>query len=254
MGVWAIRLFRTALPLLAILFALVSISFTIFAGVRRDPYLNRNYVFKIDATDFAQHGDVRHNEGSTPANSVGLTNYYYVYLWNHCESNKELKFVYCSKPRFDYYFDSVRLLKARLKRNAKVMVPSGSSSYHKRLQITSYSALALLVLGVILSFTTFVFVVIVTLAGSTAVFTSVLSGVSTFVQILGSGLVTGQYVELRSLIQDKASYLKVKSEEGLRGFFFLWLSCVFSLVSFISLLLATRFIRKKKEATAKLYH
>lgn len=254
MGVLSIRLFRTILPLLTISFALVSISFTLLAGVKRDSYLDRNYVFKIDATNFVQLQNTGYTQGSTPANSIGLANYYYVYLWNHCESNKKMKFIYCSKPRFDYYFNSVRLLKARLKRNARVRIPSGSSSYHKRLQITSYSALALLVLGTILSLTTLVFVVIVTLAGSSAVFTSVLSGVSTLVLILGSGLVTGQYLELSSLIRDKASYLRVKTEEGRGGILYLWLSCVFSLVSFVSLLLATRFIRKKKETTAKLYH
>lgn len=254
MSVLAIRLFRTVLPLLAISFALVSVSLTLFAGVRRDPYLDDNYVFKIDATNFVHHGNTHYSGSSTPANNIGLTNYYYVYLWNHCESNKKTKFVYCSRPRFDYYFNSVRLLSARLKRNVKVKIPSGSSSYHKRLQVTSYSALALLLLGVLLSLSTFVFVVIVTLAGSSAVFTSVLSGLSTLVLFLGSGLVTGQYVELSSLIRDKAGYLKVKSEEGLRGFFFLWLSSVFSLVSFVSLLVAVRFIRKKKETTAKLYH
>lgn len=253
MGVWAIRFFRTFLPLLAVSLALVSLSLTLFAGVRRDPYLDYNYVFKIDATNFQQHGNPTNLQGSTPANSIGLKNYYYVYLWNHCESNLDLKLLYCSDPRFDYYFDPVKLLKARLKRNVKVKIPSGSKSYLKRLRVTNYTAHIILAIGLVLLLATFLFVVIITLSGSDAEITSALSIGSTLVLVIGSGFVTGQYLELRNLIRDKASYLKVKGEEGHMGFFFLWLSCAFSLFSSVSLLLATRFIRKKRES-AKLYH
>ncbi|KTW31631.1 hypothetical protein T552_00270 [Pneumocystis carinii B80] len=253
MGAIAVRIFRTVLPLIIISLTLVSVSLTIFAGVRRDPYLDKNYVFKIDATQFAGQKDLYSGSGSTPANKIGLANHYYVFLWNHCESNKDMKFMYCSKPRFDYYFNSVKLLKARLRRDARVRIPSGSDSYHKRLRVTSYCSLALLLLGMITSLATFVFVIIITLAGSSAVFTSTLSGVSTLFLILGSSLLTAQYLELSNLIRDKAGYLKVKGEEGIGGLFFLWFSSALSVLSFISLLLATRFIRKKKEA-AKLYH
>lgn len=253
MGSWLVRIFRTLLPLLIIALSLVSLSLTVFAGLRRDPNIDKNYVFRIDATNISPYQGARREAGSTPANSIGLANYYYVYLWNHCESNTKMRFFYCSEPRFDYYFNSVRLLKARLKKDVLVRIPTGSDSYHKRLQVTSYCALAFLALGLVLSFATFVFVVIVTLAGSSAVFTSALSGVSTLVLITGSALVTGQYVELRNLIRDKAGYLRVTGGEGPQGLFFLWVSSALSLLSFISLLLATRFIRKR-EATAKLYN
>lgn len=254
MGAWLVRVFRTLLPLVVIALSLLSLCLTLFAGLRRDPYIDKNYVFKVDATNFAQYQGPRHDAGSTPANSIGLANYYYVYLWNHCESNKKMNFFYCSRPRIDYYFNSVRLLKARLKRDVLVKIPTGSDSYHKRLQITSYCALAFLAFGLVLSFTTFVFVGIITLVGSGAAFTSALSGISTLVLIIGSGLVSGQYLELKNLIRDKASYLKVTGEEGSWGLFFLWASSALSLLSFISLLLATRFIRNKREATAKLYN
>lgn len=251
MGVWTVRIFRTGLPVLAIFLAVISLLFTLLAGLRRNDHMDNNFVFKVDARNF--WSQVPKESNLTPANSIGLKNYYYIYLWNHCESNRGMDFTYCSKPRFDYYFNSVRLLKARLKRDVKVRIPANSKSYHDRLRVTSYSVLISLVLGLLLLLTTFVFVLIVTLAGSTAVFTSVLSGVSTLVLIIGSAVVTGQYLELKRLIRDKADYLRVKATEGKEGLLYLWLSCVFSLISFVSLLLAVRFIRNKREAAAKLY-
>lgn len=254
MGVWGVRFFRTLLPLVTISLVLISASFTMFAGLKRDTFLDNNYLLKINATNFVENGDFHRNQGPTPANSIGLANYYYVYLWNHCESNNKMRFFYCSKPRFDYYFNSVRLLKARLKRDAKVKIPSGSKSYHKRLRVTSYSSLILLGLGIAFSLATFIFVFIITLSGSSGIFTSVLSCFSTFFLIVGSGLVVGQYMELSSLIRDKASYLRISSKWGSRSFTFLFISSFFSLLSSISLLLATRLIRDKKRAAAKLYN
>lgn len=251
MGVWAIRIFRTVLPLLLVSLGIISLLFTLFAGLKRNPHMDHNYVFKINAVNFAAKDTPVIYSGLTPANKIGLSNYYYIYLWNYCKSDDRIKFKYCSKPKYDYYFNSVALLKSQLKKDVEVKIPSNSGPYNKRLRVTTYSGLILLVLGLLFLATTLVFVFIITIAGSGAVFTSVLSGIATLVLVLGSGVITGQYLELKKLIRDKAFFLKIKGQEGKEGLFYLWLSCAFSLASFISLLLAARFIRAKKAAAAK---
>lgn len=253
MNVWLIRVFRTILPLVLLLAGLISLSLILFAGLKRNPYLDRNYMFKVDASHFKVQEVPNKMAHNTSVESIGLMNNYYVYLWNHCESKHGLKHLYCSEPRFDYYFDSVRLLKARLKKGVLVKIPANSSQYHKRLRVTTYVGLIALVLGLLLSVATLVFVVIITVSGSNAVFTSVLSGFSLFAYILGSGFLVGQYYQLADLIKKKANYLQVKPRLGTYGPFYLWLTCGITFTAFISLLLATRFFYNKREA-AKLYH
>lgn len=253
MGVWLVRFFRTILPFFLTLFALLSATFVVMGGVRRDPFLNKNYVFKIDARNISAYKAPPRDASATHAENIGLSNYYYFSLWGHCHSKYGLKGLTCTDPKIDYYFNPKSILRSQLKKNVIVRLPSGTEVFAKRVRIASLCMIILYLVGLLFTLLTLFSIFVITISGTGLLFASLISGYAAFSLISASSTLTILYYFVKTLIRDKAGYLRLKTSYGKYALFYTWFSSSIILVVFISLLLATRFDRKKKTEAAKLY-
>lgn len=247
--------FRIVLPLLATLAGLACLVLTMVGGLKRHSFLDKTYMFEIDVSTIVPYEKPSTTllSGTTVANSVGLSNHYYFYMWNFCEADTPLKIKRCSDPKIWYYFDPIDILQKQLGTGVRVKLPRDTKSFVRNVRVTSLvleisSAVGVVAITLLLVFKTVS--AVFDLGDSACRFAAAVATTDVLLTSIG---VTGLILWIKDMVKKKAGYLKVYVTLGKMTLIFSWVSTYLIIVALISLLVAQRLIQKRRAATEKLY-
>ncbi|KAG5513474.1 hypothetical protein PMAC_000905 [Pneumocystis sp. 'macacae'] len=249
-----IRFFRVILPLLAAFAGLVYISLTMAGGFKRHSFLDKVYLFKIDATNIkAYKSPAGRAPNTSPAEHIGLSNNYYFYMWGYCHSRYPMRFKYCTKPKIGYYFNPLGILKKYLVKESVVKVPSKTGSFIDKVKIGSMIMTGFYAAGLVFTALLLLFKLVVAIFDLGDKAPRIIGCLAMIFTLLASISSTALIIVIKRTIKKDAGYLNLKVHYGKSSLIYSWVAAYTVLIAYISLLIANRQLQKRRQATEKLY-